>query len=132
MIKQFSSYQIAGRGRAKTLGFPTINLKIPTNFYLKTGIYGVYILLNGLKYLGAMHYGMSPTFSDTEKSLEVFLIDTKNISSFDQKINIQIIKYLRPVINFSSKIKLIKQIKEDVIQIKKFIFLSTLYFCLFS
>lgn len=118
MIKKFSSYQIVGRGRAKTMGFPTINLKIPTNFNLKEGIYGVYVLLNDLKYLGAMHYGMSPTFSDTEKSLEVFLIDTKNISAIDQKINIQIIKYLRPVINFSSKIELIKQIEEDVKNIK--------------
>lgn len=120
MIKQFSSCQIVGRGRAKTLGFPTINLKIPANFDLEEGIYGVFILLDNLRYLGAMHYGMSPTFSDKEKSLEVFLINKKNISVVNNKINVQIIKYLRPVKNFASKVELIKQIEEDIENIKSF------------
>jgi len=118
MIKQFSSYKIVGRGRAKTLGFPTINLKIPADFDLKEGIYGVFVLLDGIRYLGAMHYGGSPTFSDIEKSLEVFLIDIENISIINNKVDVQIVRYLRPVKNFASKNELKKQIKDDVKNIK--------------
>jgi len=121
MIKQFSSYQIVGRGRAKTLGFPTINLKIPVNFDLKEGVYGVFIQLDGIRYLGAMHYGMSPTFSDNERTLEIYLVDVDNINVINNKVDVQILKYLRHVKNFATKTALILQIKEDVSSIKKLI-----------
>lgn len=119
MIKQFSSYQIVGRGRAKTLGFPTINLKIPENFDLKEGVYGVYIFINEIKYLAVLYYGDSPTFDDPKKTLEFFLIDSKKIPESNNKnIKVEIIKYLRPVKKFENKKKLIKQIEVDVKNIK--------------
>ena len=65
-----------------------------------------------------MHYGMSPTFSDSQKSLEIFLLDTNNISSIINKVEVHILKYLRSVKNFTSKTELIKQIEEDVKNIK--------------
>jgi len=119
MIKQFSSYQIVGRGRAKTLGFPTINLKIPENFDLKEGVYGVYIFINEIKYLAVLYYGDSPTFDKQKKTLEFFLIDSKKIPESNNKnIKVEIIKYLRPVKKFENKKKLIKQIEVDVKNIK--------------
>jgi len=120
MIKEFISYQVKGRGRARTLGFPTINLEIPRDFDLKTGIYGVWIYLDGKKYLGAMQYGDSPTFDDKTKSLEVFLIDLKKDVVIDGKnIKVEVEKYIRQVKKFISKDRLIKQIEEDVKEINK-------------
>ena len=114
MIKTFISHQIKGRGRARTIGFPTINLDYPENFDLKTGIYGVWIYVNEKKYLGAMQYGDSPTFNDQTKNLEVYLIGLNK----EIVIENQSIKYLRSVIKFNSKKELIAQIKKDVEKIK--------------
>ncbi len=123
---KFTSTQIKGKGRGKLMGFPTINLKIPANFELEDGIYTAKVNIENKIFKGALHYGPVPTFSEEEKSLEVYLIKVTNndlISygweNFDEKIiNVEIIKYLRPVIKFKSKEELIKQIDEDVKQIK--------------
>ena len=117
----FTSRQIKGRGRARKLGYPTINLEIPKNFDLKDGVYGVEFMVDTKKYLSAMHYGPSPTFNDTEKTLEVFLIDLKDkaIPETDGKtLKVIILKYLRETLSFDEKDKLIQQIANDIQEIK--------------
>jgi riboflavin kinase/FMN adenylyltransferase len=119
---KFETNQIKGKGRGKSMGFPTINFKIPSNFILKEGIYAVEVNIEDKIFSGALHYGPVPTFNEQEKSLEVFLLGSNNseLENLDGKIiKVEIIKYLRPVIKFESKEELIKQIKEDVINIKK-------------
>lgn len=118
---KFSSYQIKGKGRGKLLGFPTINLEIPRNLKLNEGIYAVKVFIKEKEFLGALHFGQVPTFKQAQKTLEVFLIDTTegqipNINPLN--LEIEIIKYLRPVLKFSDKEGLIKQIEEDVEYIK--------------
>lgn len=112
---KFSSTQVKGKGRGKLLGFPTINLEIPKNFDLEEGIYAVNFFAGDKKFLGAMHYGPIPTFDEKDKTLEVFLIDTKDedIPSFEN-FEIETLKYLRPVMNFETEKDLKKQIAEDV------------------
>ncbi|KKP86284.1 MAG: Riboflavin biosynthesis protein RibF [Candidatus Roizmanbacteria bacterium GW2011_GWA2_35_8] len=117
----FTSRQIKGRGRARKLGYPTINLEIPKNFDLKDGVYGVEFMVDTKKYLGAMHFGPSPTFADTEKTLEVFLINLKNETTpvtKNKMLKIKVLKYLREILSFSEKGKLIKQIANDIQEIK--------------
>ena len=119
---KFSSTQIKGKGRGKPMGFPTINLKIPKNFKLQNGIYAAKVNINNRIFNGALHYGPVPTFNESEKSLEVFLLETNNKELENLKVNIikiKIIKYLRPIIKFDLKEDLIKQIKEDVLDIQK-------------
>ncbi|KKP65604.1 MAG: hypothetical protein UR63_C0049G0007 [Candidatus Roizmanbacteria bacterium GW2011_GWC2_35_12] len=45
----FTSHQIKGRGRARKLGYPTINLEIPENLDLKEGVYGVQFMVDEKK-----------------------------------------------------------------------------------
>lgn len=119
---KFSSTQIKGKGRGKPMGFPTINLKIPMNFKLKNGIYAAKVNINNTIFNGALHYGPVPTFNESEKSLEVFLLGTNNeeLKNLNVKIiKIEIVKYLRPIIKFDLKEELIEQIKEDVSNIQK-------------
>lgn len=119
MNKTFISHQIKGKGRARTLGFPTINLEYLDNFDLRTGVYGVWAYIDGKKYIGAMQYGDSPTFKDKTKTLEIYLIDfDSEIVVSDKNIKVDVIKYLRPVIKFDSKGELIRQIEEDIKKIK--------------
>lgn len=127
---RFESVHIKGKGRGKPMGFPTINLKIPENFELEDGIYAVKVNIEKKIFKGALHYGPVPTFAEEQQSLEVYLIDYDERENLNEKIvKVAIIKYLRPVINFRSKEELIKQIEEDVKNIKS---LSTQYSYLFS
>jgi len=119
---RFESHQIRGRGRATTLGFPTINLEIPKGLNLDYGIYGVNLYLGENKYLGAMHYGPSPTFKDDLKSCEVYLLDVDEKNppqTNDKAITIDILKYIRTVRKFETPGELIGQIEKDVEEVKK-------------
>jgi len=119
---KFISTQIKGKGRGKPMGFPTINLKIPVNFKLKDGIYAAKVNLENKMFKSALHYGPVPTFNEKEKSLEIFLlgVNINEIENLDKKnIEVEISKYLRPVIKFDLKEELIKQIKEDVKKIQE-------------
>jgi len=124
---QFESTHVSGKGRGKPMGFPTINLLIPEKFKLKSGIYATKVAIDKNVFSGALHYGSTPTFGEEERSLEVYLIDVTNedlinhgLENFDGKlIRVEIIKYLREVRKFKRVEELVRQIEEDVIQIKK-------------
>ncbi len=118
---KFESFQIHGRGRARKQGFPTINLKIPKGLKIKEGIYVIFFHCLNRKYLGAMHYGPSPAFKDEEVTLEVYLIDESDQSLpnfWKQKITVEIIEYIRPVLDFETKKELIDRINEDVKRVR--------------
>ncbi len=119
---KFESTHVKGKGRGKPMGFPTINLKIPDNFELKDGVYAVKVSIENKIFNGALHYGPVPSFSEQEKSLEVYLIGVNDygLENLDGKIiKVEIIKYLRSIIKFRLVEELVKQIGEDVKQIKK-------------
>jgi len=122
---KFESTHVSGKGRGKPMGFPTINLKIPDDFELKDGIYAAKVTIENKKFIGALHFGPVPTFAEQEKSLEVYLISTHNnleLENLDGKIiKIEIVKYLRGIIKFQAVTSLVKQIEEDVKQIKTLI-----------
>jgi riboflavin kinase/FMN adenylyltransferase len=118
---KFFSRQKTGRGRARKLGFPTINLEVPENIKMEYGIYAVFFYCLNYKYVGAMHYGSSPAFKDEEVSLEIYLIDEKDETLPDfknKKITIELIKYLRPVLDFKTKEELVEQIDDDVKKVR--------------
>jgi riboflavin kinase/FMN adenylyltransferase len=113
---KFRSSQVKGKGRGKLLGFPTINLKVPENIEIPDGIYAVRVYLDGATFLGAMHSGPIPVFNESEKTIEVFLIDIDSESLPEQipDLEIETIKYLRPVMNFKTEQELSAQIAKDV------------------
>jgi riboflavin kinase/FMN adenylyltransferase len=124
---EFESTHIHGKGRGKPMGFPTINLKIPENFELKNGIYAVEVIIENKSFKGALHYGPVPTFGELQKSLEVYLIEVSNsdlinkgLENLEEKvIKVKVIKFLRDIIKFKLVEDLVKQIGEDVNNIKK-------------
>lgn len=112
---RFKSHQVKGKGRGKLLGFPTINLEIPKDLDLKDGIYAIKAFNSGKEFLGAMHYGPIPVFLEDDKTLEFFLIDTKEEEIPESKeFEVEVIKYLRPVMTFKSKEDLSEQMRKDV------------------
>ncbi len=113
----FESNRITGKGRGKKMGVPTINLEIPRNFRLREGIYAAYVTVQGKTYQGALHYGPIPTFKEKGASLEVFLLNVKNLPEKVVRagsIRIDIVQHLRPIIDFSTPEELVQQIELDV------------------
>ena len=92
----FTTRQIKGHGRGKLLGFPTINMEIPTGMDLLEGIYAAWISIGGKTFMGALHYGPVPVFGQQTNSLEVFLLDVRDDQIGDtSSIEVDPVKRLR-------------------------------------
>lgn len=124
----FKGSPIPGRGRARTLGFSTINLRISGTVKIPEGVYGVKATIHSHEFLAAMHAGPSPTFNDEERTVELHLINIKesDITSFrldqieDGEIKVETLIYLREILKFKSREELVEQIKMDVKSILQF------------
>lgn len=117
----FKSKQIKGHGRGHKIGFPTINLAIPSDFVLDDGIYAAWVVIHNHTYKGALHYGPIPTFGDKEQNMEVYLLDVTNDNVPDtagEEIEVDIVSYLRDVKKFTSVEDLSLQIDSDVKKIR--------------
>ncbi len=94
-------------------------MEIPKDLKLEYGIYAALVKIADKTFKGALHFGPIPVFQDPNPSLEAFLIDMdeKNIPNLDL-ITLEPIKKLREVKNFKSSAELVRQIEQDVAQIK--------------
>lgn len=114
---KYTCQTVSGKGRGKTLGFPTFNLQIPQDFSIKPGIYAAWVWIKNHKYPGALHFGPIPAFEDSQIYLEVFVLNYSS-SSPVAKLSFQLVKRLRSIRNFSSSSSLKTQISRDVDQVR--------------
>lgn len=116
MIK-FKTTTVSGHGRGKGLGFPTVNMVIPDtmSLTLQQGVYAARAEAKNQKYGGALYYGPAPTFKQKELALEIYLFDTIDFNVVDgTEIEIEIVKFIRPVMTFGLPDLLINQMEKDV------------------
>jgi FAD synthase len=114
-LLSFNARTIKGRGRGKDIGTPTINMElsdVPSS--MEEGIYACWAKVDDRWLQGALHYGPRPVFKDTT-SCEVYLLDVA-VESLPERIEIQLVKRLRSVMDFPSTDELMAQIAEDVTQ----------------
>ena len=113
----FKTTQIKGLGRGHQIGFPTINLIIPSDLHMDDGIYAVWVEIEDKTYKGALHYGPVPTFDLDEKMLEVHLVDITDETvpnTSNAIIEIDIVEKLRDIKSFETAEELAIQIEADV------------------
>jgi len=124
-------YQLSGRIRrgdqlGRTIGFPTINLRLPDNIALCAGIYAVRI--NGLEtqqhsgtiYYGAASVGKRPTVDGIDMRLETYIFDFDQ-QVYGQYICVELLKFIRPEEKFASVDMMQTQIQHDCELIQTFI-----------
>lgn len=114
---QYEVTVIKGKGRGKRLGFPTLNLVIPEDFPYQHGIYAGTVVVNGVVYKGAIHYGPIPAFNDTRPTLEVHIIG-ETLKKQPNKVWLTLEYFIREVKSFSSAEELSNQINADIEKIK--------------
>jgi len=121
-----SGERVAGKGRGRKLGFPTLNMLTAEHKLLPPeGVYASRVEI-GRRRLGGMTYiGTRPTFGESQRSLEVHLFDYETapqaagLEKNSRQVHIYTEKYVRPNIRFASPEELIKQLKKDEKNIRK-------------
>lgn len=104
------------------MGFPTINMEVPKGFDLTNGVYAVWVTIAGTRFRGAMHFGPIPTFDQTKKSLEVFLLGLgeHELSHADLSVvSVELKEKLRDIIKFPSVDALTRQLEKDIASVRK-------------
>ncbi|MDR5682610.1 MAG: YbaK/EbsC family protein [Armatimonadota bacterium] len=112
-VARFATIPVRGKGRGRDLGFPTLNLHIPADLTIEPGIYAARVQIEGRTYEAALHYGPVPAFGEDEPSLEVHLLDTA-LEATPNRVEVEVVRYLRPVRWFETPQALSAQIAEDV------------------
>ncbi|HBC46499.1 MAG TPA: riboflavin biosynthesis protein RibF [candidate division Zixibacteria bacterium] len=110
---------VKGHGIGKSLGYPTVNLAVPPGKLLpKEGVYSAIARFEDGAYMGMIYIGARLTFNDLALSVEMNLFEfTGHIDS--DHATVELLDYIRPPEKFESKEKLIEQMKNDEIEIKK-------------
>lgn len=104
---------IRGRGRGASLGFPTANLRLDTNYNLPdSGVYAGFAHIAKNQYLAAIHIGPKPTFAEDDSTIEAHVLDfSENL--YGKKVCLTIRHKLRNVEKFDTLKALRDAIKDD-------------------
>lgn len=117
-------YQLSGRvrhgdKRGRTIGFPTLNMKVLTHIAPQIGVYAVKVHgLDSVPLNGVSNLGMRPTVAGTENRLETHIFDF-NRDIYGKYISIEFKEFIRAEQKFDTFDDLKKQIKIDAEIAKK-------------
>ncbi len=111
---------IRGDGYGKKLGFPTANLDrreyIRKKMKIRFGVWAGIVIMKLKRYKAAMVIG--PLDKHRLPKIEAHVLNFKG-NLYGQKVTIILQKYLRPFKKYKSIDDLKKQIKQDILRIKK-------------
>jgi riboflavin kinase/FMN adenylyltransferase len=114
---EVAARKVSGKGRGRTLGYPTVNLASENELLPEIGVYAVQSECDGRVYQGAASLGFNPTFEGDRFSFEVYLLDFDG-SVRDDQVRVRFHRRLRDEIRFDRRQDLIDQIAADVAQVK--------------
>jgi riboflavin kinase/FMN adenylyltransferase len=103
---------VHGDKRGRTLGYPTVNLRLGPDCGLKHGIYAVRVGVGGSRYDGVASFGRRPMFDTGAVLLEVFLFDFTG-DLYGAALDVAFIAWIRPEMNFDNIDDLIRRMDED-------------------
>ncbi len=113
---------ISGKGRGrKLLNFATANIETPLDKIIPVnGVYLLEIKIDNRKYYGLMNIGVKPTFRETERTIEVHIINF-NKKIYNKKVVVNILQKIREEKYFNHPSLLKKQIEDDILIANKII-----------
>ncbi len=110
---------VRGDGRGRQLGFPTANLMcgryaaVPAD-----GVYAAWAYHRGGRHMAAVSVGTNPTFSGRERRVEPYLLDFDG-DLYGERIALDFVARLRPMLTFREIPALIARIHEDVAETRR-------------
>jgi riboflavin kinase/FMN adenylyltransferase len=104
---------IEGKKLARTMGFPTANIKIKSDLqHLRYGVYEVVVHIDNQKLPAIANYGTKPTFAGKYCLCEVHIFNFDH-NIYGQNLNIEFIRFIREERKFTSIKELRKAIEKD-------------------
>jgi riboflavin kinase/FMN adenylyltransferase len=105
-----------GDKRGRTLGYPTINLKMENLHLPKFGVYSSIVeVLSGIhqgSYISAVSIGERPTYGKNTPNLEAHLLDFSG-DLYGEQVSVSLISFQRSEVSFDTSQDLITQMKCD-------------------
>jgi riboflavin kinase/FMN adenylyltransferase len=113
---------VEGDKIGRTLGFPTANLYLKETFKLipSDGIYAAAVTVKGVTHKGIVYIGNRPTLDGTRKAIEAFIFDFDS-EIYGEKIEFELLSFIRGDLKFSSLDAMVAQMKEDVTKAKAYL-----------
>lgn len=109
----FESPVISGDMRGRTIGFPTINQRLPQSLVVpKYGVYESRTFVFGKEYKSFTNLGIRPTFKLDSPLAETHIFDFSG-DLYNENIRVELVRYLRGEKQFSSVEELEKQLIYD-------------------
>ncbi|MFA0749864.1 MAG: hypothetical protein SLRJCFUN_000267 [Candidatus Fervidibacter sp.] len=106
---------VAGAGRGKALGFPTINLQIPPGKLLPChGIYAGKVRLPEGVWDAAVYIGVRPSFNEATPVVEAHLLDFEGAISYGTPVTVELLAFVREDRRFERLDDLVEQMRADV------------------
>ena len=107
---------VSGTGRGIELGFPTANMDIDSKQALPAdGVYATRAYIDGKVYQSMTNIGRRPTFSGSNRTIEVHVLGYRSDLS-GSELKIDIIERLRSEKKFKTVEELKQQIADDIKQ----------------
>jgi len=111
---------VAGAGRGKALGFPTINLQMPADKLLpRHGIYAGKAHLPKGVWDAAVYIGVRPSFNEATPVVEAHLLDFQGVIPCGTPVAIDLLAFVREDRRFESIDALIEQMRADVTTVRE-------------
>jgi riboflavin kinase / FMN adenylyltransferase len=116
-----------GRQRGRTMGYPTINLPLPSPRKLlpPEGVYAVRVQTPAGPFGGMMNLGPRPTFGETDVTLEAHLFDADG-DWYNKHVRVEFIARLRDTQRFDGIEMLTAQLKKDEEHARRTLELATI------
>ena len=111
---------VRAKGRGRTIGFPTINLRTDYVLIPKNGVYITEVEIEGERYAGVTNVGHNPTFeTDQKRSIETFIIDFQR-DLYDREVRIIFRDRIRDEVRFPDVEELKAAIRRDIETARKY------------
>ena len=104
---------VTGQQLGRTIGFPTANLKVPSEKFLpRYGVYAANVYREGHVFKGVMNVGCRPTVAGAAPTIEVHLLNWSG-DLYGKALKVDLLRFLRPEQKFDSVEALKQQIARD-------------------
>lgn len=107
---------VVGDRRGRTLGYPTVNLRLGDCLRPVNGVYATRVGIEGdggtVWYGGVANLGSRPTFAGADVGLETHIFDFDG-DLYGRRVRVALVDYLRPEKKFDGIAELTAQIAED-------------------
>ena len=115
-----------GEGRGRTLGFPTLNLKVPKEKLIPAhGIFAGWVRVADKRLPAAIYIGSRPTFPEKNVTIEAHLISpagaketARNVLN-GKKVTYELVRRIRPDRQFADVEELKRAIAQDISECRR-------------